>query len=272
MLAGYDFMLVRHHFQHHGLKLIGIFVAVFGLLMLTAGGAYYVYAAKAHASLSQLNVYVPVSSIDPPMVAVVEPLIDQPASPVEAVSQDVLGPSVPEEVRAFQAEQALVNSFTPINNSQAKLVGSLQPPTRILVPAVGVNTSVTQLAIRDLGDSRTYETPKFYAGHIPESANPGEAGSAWFFGHLNSPVMLEGAVFSELPKIPGLLRRDQNVYVIADNGAQQYLYRVTSTEVVYQDDMKLYDTGRATIHLVTCIPSLVYDYRLVVTGQLVGVK
>ena len=52
----------------------------------------------------------------------------------------------------------------------------------------------------------------------------------------------------------------------------QYLYRITSTEVLHQDEMRLFNTGWASIHLVSCVPRLVYDHRLVVTGELVGVK
>jgi sortase (surface protein transpeptidase) len=36
--------------------------------------------------------------------------------------------------------------------------------------------------------------------------------------------------------------------------------------------MKLYDNGEANIHLVACVPRLVYDHRIIVTGELVGVK
>lgn len=169
-------------------------------------------------------------------------------------------------------QQALLRKFTPLNLSQASPVGSLAAPIRIRLPAIGVDSRVTQLGILDLGDSRVYATPDKTVGHIPESANLGEAASSWFFGHLDSPIMREGAVFRDLPKIPGLLRSGQEIYIIADNGANQYLYKVTSTQVVHQNNMRLYDTGQATIHLVTCVPTLVYDHRLIVTGQLVGIK
>jgi LPXTG-site transpeptidase (sortase) family protein len=169
-------------------------------------------------------------------------------------------------------EQSLLRNFTPLHLSQALPVGSQARPTRIIVPAIGVDSSVTALKILDLGDSRAYETPNRTVGHIPESASPGEAGSAWFFGHLESPIMREGAVFNNLPRIPGLLRKGEEVYIITDNGVHQYLYRITSTQVVHQNDMRLYDTGQATIHLVACVPALVYDHRLIATGQLIGIK
>ena len=67
-------------------------------------------------------------------------------------------------------------------------------------------------------------------------------------------------------------RFEEEVNIITDNGVRQYLYRVAATEVVHQDDMQLSESGAATIHLVSCVPSLVYDHRLIVTGELIGVK
>ena len=109
-------------------------------------------------------------------------------------------------------------------------------------------------------------------GHIPESANPGEAGSSWFFGHLESPVLGEGSVFYHLPAIAQRLKQGGDLFVVTDNGVRQYLYRITSSQVVHQDDMAPYDNGEANIHLVACAPRLDYDHRLIATGELVGVK
>ena len=140
------------------------------------------------------------------------------------------------------------------------------------MPAIGVDSKIAELAIRDLRGSRAYETPNNTVGHIPETADAGEAGSSWFFGHTESPVLGEGSVFFDLRKVPDMLRRGEDVFIITDNGLERYLYRATSTQVVYQDDMKLYDTGQATIHLVSCVPRLVYDHRLIVTAELIAQK
>jgi LPXTG-site transpeptidase (sortase) family protein len=79
-------------------------------------------------------------------------------------------------------------------------------------------------------------------------------------------------VFFHLPHIAQQLRNGETVFVITDNGAHQFLYQITSTEIVHQDEMELYDTGRANIHLVTCVPRLDYSHRLIATGELVGIK
>jgi LPXTG-site transpeptidase (sortase) family protein len=179
-------------------------------------------------------------------------------------------PLGPEDVSPLEA--SLIQDFRLLDSSMAVPVGTLSGPTRIFIPSIGVNSKVDSLKILDLGDSRAYETPKHVVGHIPQSANPGEAGSSWLFGHLESPIQGEGNVFSNLPQIPDLLRKGENVYAVVENGQDSYLYRITETKVVHQDDLAMYDTGESTIHLVTCVPRWVYDHRLIVTGQLVGVK
>ena len=142
--------------------------------------------------------------------------------------------------------------------------------TRIIIPSIGVDSPVQELGIVDLAGSRAYETPANTVGHIPKTANAGEAGNAWFFGHTESPLSGEGSVFYNLTQLPGKLNQGEDVYIITENGQNRFLYRVTSTKMVNQSELKLFESGEATIHLVSCVPSLVYDYRLVVNGELVG--
>ena len=144
--------------------------------------------------------------------------------------------------------------------------------TGMRIPAINVNSSVVELAILDLGNQRAYQTPDNTVGHIPATANAGEANGSWFFGHTESPTLGEGSVFFNLRDIPDKLRRGEEVYIITDNGQDQFLYRVTSSQVVHQSDLRLYETGLATIHLVSCVPRLVYDYRLIISGELIATK
>lgn len=173
---------------------------------------------------------------------------------------------------ASYRERVLLQGFASVDPSEGLTLGSTPPATRLIVPSIDVDSAVTELAILDLGGSRAYETPNNVVGHIPETADAGEADSSWFFGHTESPILGEGSVFFNLSKIPGKLQNGEDVFVITDNGEHQFLYRITSSKVVHQRDMRLYDTGYATIHLVSCVPRLVYDHRLIVTGELIGKK
>jgi LPXTG-site transpeptidase (sortase) family protein len=292
MEAGYDYLLLRGRLQRHLLGFSGLFLLVFGALLLVGGGAYYTYAAKARADLDQLNVALPEADRAFPdnqdsarasgPSSAFELVAPPPGIPASAIANQRLYSGNPltadswtnplaYEPLAYR-EQVLLQGFTPMKVGQALPMGSQPAATRIMIPSLGVDSGVKDLAVVDLANSRAYETPVDTVGHIPESANVGEAGSSWFFGHLESPIAGEGSVFYHLPKIPDMLRNGEDVFVIADNGAQQYLYRVTSTQVVHQNEMKLHDSGQANIHLVSCVPSLIYDHRLIVTGELVGVK
>jgi LPXTG-site transpeptidase (sortase) family protein len=297
MEAGYDYLLLRG--KRHLFGLTPLFLAVFGALLLAGGGAYYAYAAKARADLDQLNVSVsepaktfldnqvtqgPSDSSDRSSVTVetAEPESSPPGISDSAIANQQLYARDPLTVEAWSnplgyepldyREHVLLQGFTPMEVEQALPVGSQAATTRIMIPSLGIDSSVRELAILDLADSRAYETPVKSVGHIPSTANVGEAGSSWFFGHLESPIAGEGSVFFHLPKIAEMLRNGEEVLVITDNGVHQYLYRVVSTSVVHQDDMKLYDNGEANIHLVACVPRLVYDHRIIVTGEMVGVK
>ncbi|MYC07843.1 MAG: sortase [Chloroflexi bacterium] len=155
----------------------------------------------------------------------------------------------------------------------ALLRGSGSATTRIAIPLIDVDSETKELSILNLGDSRAYETPKNLVGHIPQSPNPGERGNAWYFGHLESPIRGEGNVFQRLPEIPDLLRDGDDVFVELENeDGSIFLYKITRTEVLHQDELELYGADVAQLTLVACVPRLVYDHRIVVTAELVGIK
>ena len=151
--------------------------------------------------------------------------------------------------------------------------GDGSPTSRITIPLINVNSEIQELNILNLGDSRAYETPKHLVGHIPQSPNPGERGNAWYFGHLESPIKGEGNVFHRLPEIPDLLRDGDDVFVELESvDGRVFLYKTTRTEVMHEDELELYGSDTAQLTLVACVPRLVYDHRVVVTAELVGIR
>ena len=342
MEAGYDYLLLRKPPRRHLLKFPGLFLFIFGAMLLATSGAYYGYAAKARADLDNLNVTLPgaisqmpaasglsssglpdssnLTGTDPSLELAPESGLDLgPAATTprlaprtgSATGLDPIGEgdafnAAPAKVssgapaaafaiasqRLYPGESLLAGSwsnplsfepadyreltllrgFTPIDAGQVPPVQSVTPATRIIIPSINVDSAIKELAILDLGGSRAYETPANTVGHIPATANAGEANGSWFFGHTESPTMGEGSVFFNLRDIPDKLRRGEDVYVVTDNGQRQYLYRVTSSQVVHQRDLRLYETGLATIHLVLCVPRLVYDHRLIISGELIALK
>ena len=111
--------------------------------------------------------------------------------PGEAIKATYWGNPLEYEPASY-IESSLLRGYRPLDSSNAAAPGTLLPPTRIILPSIGVDSSVKELGIVDLGDSRAYETPKHVVGHIPVSPNPGEMGGVWLFGHLESPIAGEG--------------------------------------------------------------------------------
>ena len=148
-----------------------------------------------------------------------------------------------------------------------------EPPRSIEIPAIELSSEIKSLTIQNYGNARGWETPRNVVGHIPTTANPGQEGIAYLFGHLNSPIRGEGSVFRNLTKIPDILRQGKDVYVyVTDEGEKTYLYQVNKTRVIPQEEFKIEDSNRALIELVACVPSYIYDHRLIVTAELIGFK
>ena len=271
-----------------------------GLVLLGLGGSYYGYTFFASRNLDRLVYHAPSPSdaTDPLTLSDLEPP-STPAGPLELLSgtpssgadpSETLSGPPPQDQLLYPGallparqwgdlrgtldlgQDDLLAGFTPVEPGERVAGGGSQRSTRIIIPAVDIETTVEELTILDLGNSRQYETPKFTVGHIPVTADPGGQGNGWYFGHLESPIQGEGNVFSRLPKIPDLLRDGEDVYVVVESVERRYLYQVTDTDWVHQDDLSLYRADDARVTLVTCFPRLKYDLRLLVTAKLVGVK
>jgi len=267
MEAGYDYLLIRGRLQRRIARFTGIFFLVFGVLLLASGGVYYGYSANAKSNLGDLAAVLEPRKVDAISGSSAYNVSLFPGKALTADSWDNLYGYEP----AYLRVEALLSGFSPISETGVT-ISAIPPSTRILIPAIGVDSTISELSILDLGDSRTYESPNNTVGHIPESANAGEMGPSWFFGHTESPISREGSVFFNLQRVPEKLRNGEEVFIITDNGINQFLYRATSTKVVHQDDLRLDATRGADINLVSSVPRFVYDHRLVVSGELIGLR
>ncbi len=267
MEAGYDYLFFHGRLQRRFARFTGIFLLVFGVLLLASGGAYYGYSANAKSELVEL---VAVAVLEPRAVDAITGSSASTISlfPGTEVTEDSWTNLYAYEP-AYLRELALLNGFSPIGESGAYF-SDIQPSTRMLIPAIGIDSTISELSILKLGGNRAYESPNNTVGHIPESADAGERGTSWFFGHTDSPISREGSVFFNLQKVPEKLRNGENVFIITDNGANQFLYRATSSQVMHQDDLRLDGMLGADINLVSSVPRFVYDHRLIVSGELIG--
>ena len=286
MEVGKDYIVLRAGRSWRKRRWLAYSMIALGVLLIISTAGYYIYGLIARSQLDELEyntvspgyTALPSATSTPtgtagPSPATAAPL---PSSFITIYPGKLLPSLYWDSPRwtdvAYDSYTSLFEGFTSTSGSDPAR-GRTLPPTRLEMPAIGLSASVKSLQILDLGDVRAYETPKNVVGHIPEYANPGEVGNVYLFGHLQSPLKGEGAVFRKLPEVPDLLRKGQEVYLVLYNEEDTaYLYQVVQTRVVYKDDFALEPSSEAIVTLVTCVPEWYYDYRLLVTARLVGVK
>ncbi|HIF72199.1 MAG TPA: sortase [Dehalococcoidia bacterium] len=181
------------------------------------------------------------------------------SEPEWAGSDPFGGPTIPDDFVAVLSTD-LFRDFDPTAEA-----------IRIRIPSINLTSSVAELDIVDLGDQKSYQTPDNTVGHIPETSSPGQQGSGWFFGHLESFAAREGSIFRHLPEITELIRQDP-VDVYLETPDAEYIYRVTGTSQIHQSELHLSSTSDAQITLVTCWPPRVYDQRVLVDATLIAYR
>ncbi|MEE8518843.1 MAG: sortase [Dehalococcoidia bacterium] len=255
-----------------GVALLGI-----GLVLLGAAGAFYGYVYFATRDSDSLVVTADpdrgetLTGTDPTTPRAV-------GRPSPAWQELYPGSQIPARQWAdprgtLQLGMPVLDGFTPVSDQgRPSLAGTIGRADRISIPALDIDVIIEELDIEDLGSSSAYETPKNTVGHIPASPNPGSHGNGWYFGHLESPFQGEGNVFARLPLIPELLSEGENIHVVLQSGDREYLYEVSETDLIHQNDMSLYQAGDSRVTLVTCFPRLRYDQRLLVTAKLIGFR
>ena len=156
--------------------------------------------------------------------------------------------------------------------STTKIISNSNP-TKIRIPTILINSEINNLNIVKKGDSYQWENPKWVVGYIPTTPKPNEIGTGWYFGHLQSLIRNEGNVFNRLPELPGLLSTKYPIYIFLETESTKYLYRIYKTEVIPQEKLLIENrTSDREIVLVTCVPPLIYDHRLVVSAKLIGIS
>ncbi len=148
---------------------------------------------------------------------------------------------IPEHLRALVASLPTPAPITP----------SPRSPTRIVIPAIGVDAPIIQ--------GTDWEALKKGVGHHPGTPNPGERGNMVLAAHND----IYGEIFRDLEK----LRPGNEIWVYA--GSQAYRYIVVQKQIVLPTQVEVMaPTHDPVVTLITCYPYLVDTHRLVVVGEL----
>jgi sortase A len=130
-------------------------------------------------------------------------------------------------------------------------------PTRLAIPAIGLETPVKEVFIID----GAWEVADYAAGYLHATGLPGEPGNSVLAGHAG----LRGAVFRDL----GALRPGDDIYI--DAAGWRFQYRVRESKSVWPTQVEvLAPTTTPVLTLLTCTN---WDtQRLVVLADLVASK
>lgn len=141
----------------------------------------------------------------------------------------------------------------PLNPVPAIAIPTPGPsmPTRLVIPSIDVDVPIVE--------GVDWEQLKKGAGHLIDSANPGERGNCFLAGHND----IYGEIFRYLENV----KVGDKVVVYA--GQQPYTYIVRTTRIVDPDDVSImYPTSSPILTLMTCYPYMIDTHRLAVIAEL----
>lgn len=160
------------------------------------------------------------------------------------------GSSFPPEDESFPPALGLY--VKPVNVALPPPPILPQSPTRIVIPAIGVDWPVVE------GDD--WDALKLGVGHRVGTPNPGTRGNMIFSGHND----VYGEVFKNLE----FLGMNQDILIYAGERKFRYVTRVR--RIVPPTDLSPLNPSREPIvTLITCWPYRVDTFRLIVIGELV---
>ncbi len=197
----------------------------------------------------------------PALTVTLEPTATEPAPTVVLAQAPAAAPS------PAQAAKPIRQAAAAPSTTQA-----LQPPTRIVAPAIGLDAKVVTVGWHEVqdpdGSSHTeWDVASYAAGWHKNSALPGEVGNIVISGHNN----IEGEVFRNLEKF----QVGDKITIYA--GSRSFTYTVAEKFVVEDKDVPYeqrlanarwigaFDDERLT--LVSCWPPTNNTHRMFIIAH-----
>ncbi len=140
-------------------------------------------------------------------------------------------------------------------------------PNVLMIPAL--NITVPVLYATAVNESEFQALLIDGVVHYPGTADAGEVGNVYIFGHSSDNAWSKGhfkTVFALLPK----MQIGQNIYISNSQG-EKFVYQVTETRVVAKDDLSVLSqetNGRRLLTLQTSYPVGTSLKRFVVVAEL----
>lgn len=266
--------------------------AIAGVVLIGVSGLYIYSKSQSGSDATEYAYSIPADSLEGHLGIAIVPEPEAPVTGEQPIPLELKAPDVAQFAGLYPGDQlnpkywsepewagsdpfggpTIPEDFVPILSTD--VYRDFDPTlnaVHIRIPAINVNSTVAELGIVDLGDQKAYETPDNTVGHIPETSLPGQQGSGWFFAHLESFAAREGNIFRRLPEITELIKNDP-IDVYLETPDAEFIYRVTKTSQIHQNDLQLTNSEDAQITLVTCWPPRVYDQRVLVDATLIAYR
>jgi len=175
----------------------------------------------------------------------------------------------PVSVQVFASASSSLISTSTISTVQ----NSVDDPSRLIIPALGINAHVQYVGVNtkgNIGTPNNFTDVAWYSLGVV----PGQAGTAIIDGHVDNGLGLDG-VFKHLSSI----QVGDEVDVVDKSGARTSFIVVNVQAYDYQNvpASALFGTGSASssLKLITCDGAWVqggdtYNERLIVTADMTG--
>jgi len=198
------------------------------------------------------------------VVAGLSPVAIMPSASPDATATIEATPTPSPEATAEPAAVAVAPTPTPaivqpikqsLEQGAATPKTPPSPPTRLVIPKIGVDTAVEEVTI-NLG---TWQVADFVAGHHQGTAMPGQNGNMVLVGHRD----IRGSVFLRLNE----LQKGDEFQVFTANSSYRYI--ITEVRVVEPTEVSVLNpTIDPTATLITCTPIGLATHRLVLKAAL----
>lgn len=164
----------------------------------------------------------------------------------------------PQHNQYAQQETWVLEDNLPQLSPNTLSIPSLNIEAPLLYPASGTNEAGFQKELQN------------GVVHYPNTANPGEKGNAYYFGHSSDYAWAKGSykeVFRQLPEIA----TGADIYI--SNESTTYHYRVRETRVIESNDTSVLTQGdEYLLTLQTSYPVGTAQKRFIAIAELVQVK
>lgn len=243
-----------------GLRIVGNFLILVGLMLLFGIGGWYGYTTWSNQEY--LNVVE--KEFGP---SAIQPSVDiVPPTPYPTIV-----PPAPIPVLVTQ-ELNLNGEAGKSVEAPKKPVEDNSPPVQLHIPSVGIDSKVVPIswAMIPAGGGKVkseWQVADFAIGHHSGSVNPGQIGNVVLSGHVD----YKGAVFKELHNV----KKGDEVVMHTEKG--QYLYVVTDLKIVLEEGASQEEKERnarfmnptpdATLTMITCWPYGIDTHRLIVIAK-----